>query len=64
MEGAFKLAKKIATMSPSALRWTKVTLNASLDLDRHASLHYSDWCMSNLGVVTANDWKKRKAGRE
>lgn len=63
IEGALELAKKIGAMSPQALKWTKASLNASLDLDRHASIHYSDWCTARLGVPSAVDWKERRATR-
>jgi len=64
LEGALELANKIAGMLPSTVKWTKVSLNASLDLDRHSSLHYSDWCTTNIGLAGIGDWKDQRAGRE
>lgn len=61
IEGALELAGKIATMSPLAVKWTKASLNASLDLDRHGSLHYSDWCTAKLGAPVPVEWKERRA---
>ena len=63
IQGALELAMKVAAMSPLALKWTKASLNASLDLDRHGSLHYSDWCTAKLGLPVAVDWKERRATR-
>jgi enoyl-CoA hydratase/carnithine racemase len=64
LDGAIELAKKIVPMSPATVMWTKVSLNASLDVDKHESLRFSDWCTSFLGLAGPRpDWKERRIGR-
>jgi enoyl-CoA hydratase/carnithine racemase len=62
MEETRGLAARIAAMRPLALKWSKNSFNASLELQRQESLHYDDFCRSMVGppVDAAIDFAKKR----
>ena len=65
MQGAMELAKKIASMDPTAIRMAKASINASMDMDIRQALIYSRLCFAAHSPEEGfDDFVKRSEDRK